>query len=735
MRFINVSIAVLALLAAFAVYWYAIRPLPKTAGEIEAPVHGAATIRRDARGVPHIEAASWQDAIFLEGYVTAQDRLWQMDGFRRFSAGDLSEVFGPGSLAADIRARRMRIRAIAESIVPKLSAEEREVVKQYSRGVNYYIDRHKGDYPLEFSLPGHGYTPRHWTPTDSVLVELMMFRNLTDDSKLEFDKGWLLAHADPVKGRLLFPPVRGGLVSPGSNAWAISGAHTADGKPMLANDTHLAYSIPDIWYLADLKAPGLHVSGATVPGLPGIIIGHNEQIAWGMTNLEADFMDLYREKIDGHTGQYESQGTVRQARLDKQVIPVRGGKPVTLNIWVTEHGPVVIEEGRIAFSMRWTAAEGAGFPIFAVDRAQNWEQFRKALTSYWGPAQNFVYADRQGNIGYQAAGKVPIRRGFSGDVPLDGASGKFEWDGYIPYEQMPVLYNPPSGLIATANQDPFPPNYPYFVNGDFADRYRVQQIRALLTAKQKLTVQDNLAVEKDVYSAYDRFLAQQTVRAFQRHPNSDPALREAVPILQSWNGQMDKDKAAPFVTQLLDLQLASALVASVIQPGIGAARPAIRPRPQRIQELLQLRPKGWAPNNDWDDWLIGQARAALQEGRRVQGGRIAHWRWGQALSWKFEHPVGKQLPLVSSFFDIGPVAMSGSSTTVKQTTATLGPSERMVVDWGNLDGSVMNLRVGESGNVASNHYKDEWPAYYVGRSFPMEFERVQAKDVLRVKPE
>jgi len=734
-RIINVSIAVLALLICIAVYWYAIRPLPQTSGTLSAPVHGEATVRRDARGVPHIEASCWQDAIFLEGYVTAQDRLWQMDGFRRFSAGDLSEVFGPGSLAADVRSRRMRVRAIAEADAKALPPDDRAVMEEYARGVNAFIDSHKGDYSLEFSLPGHEYTPRRWTPVDSILVELMLFRNLTDDSKYEFDKGWLLAHSNVAKARLLFPAVDGSRVSPGSNAWAVSGAHTADGKPMLANDTHLAYSIPDIWYLADLKAPGLHVAGATVPGLPGIVIGHNEHIAWGMTNLEGDTLDLYREKLDTRTGRYQFRGATQQAKLDKEVIPVKGEKPVTLKVWITQHGPVVIDDQGVTFTMRWSAADGSGFPIIGVDRAQNWDQFRAAISGYWGPPQNFVYADRAGNIGYQAAGRIPVRRGFSGDIPLDGISGNFEWDGFIPYDQLPWFFNPDSGIIATSNQNPFPSDYPYFIDGSFADKYRVQQVRALLNAKNKLTVQDNLAVQKDVYSAYDHFLAQRVVAALHRHPSSDAFVRQAVPILQNWNGQMDKDEAAPFITQLLNAQLGNALVASVLQPGVGnGAHPAMHPRPEIIEDLLRRQPPGWTPHNDWEDWLIQQLAAALQDGRKLQGSQIDKWRWGRMLQWNFQHPVGKQLPLVSSFFDIGPTAMSGSETTVKQTTATLGPSERMVVDLGKLDDSVMNLRVGESGHVASSHYKDEWPAYYVGKSFRMQFDNVEPKHVLHVVP-
>jgi penicillin amidase len=731
-RLINVSIAVLVVLIAFAVYWLAVRPLPKTTGEITAPITAPATIQRDARGVPHITAASWQDAIFLQGYVTAQDRLWQMDSLRRFGGGDLAEVFGESALAVDQHSRLMRMRAMAEADVARLSPEERTVMVEYARGVNFFIDNHRGDYSLEFSLPGHSYSPRSWSLTDSMLIGLVMFRDLADSSKFEFDKGALLASgADPVKVRTLFPAVQGAEISPGSNAWAVSGAHTADGKPMAANDPHLAYGIPGTWHLVHLKAPGLDVSGAALPGLPCVISGHNGQIAWGVTNLQTDVLDLYAEQLDERTGRYLYQGKPEQAQLDRQTISVKGSKPVSLDVWVTRHGPVVIHEKGKSYSMRWTAAEGFGFPFLKIDRAQNWNDFRAALSTFWGPAQNFVYADRAGNIGYQAAGRVPIRRNFDGDVPLDGASGHFEWDGYIPFDQMPSLYNPASGIVATANQNPFPAEYPYHVDGSFADEYRIRQIRALLSAKSRLNVDDMLAVQKDVYSAYDHFLAQAVIQAFDKQGSKDDLVREAVDVLRRWNGQMDKDQAAPVLTERLHNELGRNLAGELSKK---VETPGIRPRPQVIETLLRQRPAGWAPKDDWDKFLLDSFSAALEEGRRRQGTPVAKWRWGHLLQWKFEHPVGKQIPLADRFFDIGPIAMSGAGTTVKQTTATLGPSERMVVDLGDLDKSVQNLIAGESGLVASGHYKDQWPAYYVGKSFPMEFEHVDAKDTLRVKP-
>jgi len=457
-RIINVSIAVLIVLIAVAVYWYAYRPLPKVSGQISAPVSAGAVIRRDARGVPHIEAGSWQDAIFLQGYATAQDRLWQMDSLRRYAAGELSEVLGRNALSLDERSRAMRMRAIAENDVRFLTPQDRAVLVEYARGVNYFIDTQRGDYPLEFNLPGHTYAPRPWSIVDSILAGLVMFRDLTDTSKFEFNKGVLMTQAsDPAKVMTLFPAVQGAYVNPGSNAWAVAGARSVDGKPILANDPHLRYSVPSTWYLVHLKAPGLNVSGASLPGLPCVIAGHNDQIAWGVTNLEADAMDLYVEQIDESHGTYAYQGKLEQALLDREMIGVRGGAPVQVDIWVTRHGPVILHANGKTYTMRWSATDGFGFPFFDIDRAQSWQQFRAAVSRFWGPAQNFVYADRAGNIGYQASGALPIRKGFYGDVPLDGASGNFEWSGYIPFEQLPSIYNPSDNVVATANQNPFPP--------------------------------------------------------------------------------------------------------------------------------------------------------------------------------------------------------------------------------------------------------------------------------------
>lgn len=723
------SIAVLALVVLVLVYWFAYRPLPIVSGKLAAPTRRPATITRDALGIPHIQAQDAQDVYFLEGYAMAQDRLWEMDMLRRFGSGQLAEVSGASMVEVDKITRRLRMREIAEAQGARLPASDRMAFLEFARGVNYFIASNHSRLPLEYSIPGHEFSPRPWVAADSLAIGMVMFRDLTDTARDDIEKGNLMSKAPEERVRTLYPATLGQALSPGSNAWAVSGSRTASGHPILANDTHLGIRIPSIWYEVHLKSPEMNVEGLTITGLPGVVVGHNESIAWGVTNLSADYMDVYREQINLNTGRYVSQGQTAAAQLDRQEIGVYGARPVTLETWVTRHGPVVYSDGGNAYSVRWTATDGFGYPFPDINRAQDWPAFHAAVGKYWGPPQNFIYADRAGHIGYQASGGMPIRKGFSGDVPLSGASGQQEWGGYVPYEEMPSMLDPPSGIVATANQNPFPAGFPYEVNGVFADRYRIEQIRARLNAKSKLTVEDMLAIEKDVYSAYHHYVASRIVAAAAKK-GTKGELAEAVGVLKTWNGQMEKDEAAPFITDLAHTEMARWLVRA-LAPKVDVLR---LPRPQVIQGLLRTQPPGWVPNNDWDAWLLARLQDALLEGRKRQGSPLTRWKWGEALSWTIAHPVGNEIPLVRGFFNIGPVAMSGAATTVKQTGHNFGPSMRMVVDWGALEKSAIVLPGGESGSVASSHYKDQWEAYYTGRALPWAFNSYEPKDVLQVTP-
>ena len=730
LKYINIGIAVLILLAAFGIYWIAWRPLPQTSGTIRAGVAQKVTVSFDKLGEPHIAAANQEDLLFAQGYVTAQERMWQMDGLRRLSAGDLSEIVGPAALPSDREARWLRLRRIAQDALRTMPAGDRAALEAYARGVNAYLAGHRDRLPLEFILLG--YQPRPWGAVDSVLIGLHMFRDLTTTYPDEILKQKMLEGGDRAKVDFLFPVRSGQELQPGSNAWAIAGSHTASGKPIVSNDMHLEFSIPGIWYLVHLQAPGWNVAGVSLPGTPGVIVGHNDRIAWGVTNLHYDVQDLYIEKFDDRTGRFEFQGKTLQARPEREVIPVKNAKPVELINWVTVHGPIRAE-GQRRLALRWTAAIPGifEFPFLDLDRAHNWQEFTNALRRFPGPAQNFVYGDVDGNVAYHAAGKLPIRKGYAGDVPVDGASGNFEWQGIIPFEQLPASFNPPSGLIVTANQNPFPPDYPYPVNGNFASHYRSRQIRNMLTGRDGLRPQDTLAVQKDVYSAFSHYLAQTVVAAYDRHGKGHADLADAVALLRAWNGQMEKDRPEPLIVSLLFHHFRRA-VAEAASPKNGAIY-QLQMAPAAIENLLRARPAGWFA--DYDDALLASFGDALDEGRRMQGNEVKKWIYGKSLTLLIAHPIGHRLPLVARYFDVGPIEMSGSPTSVKQTTRLLGPSERMNADLGDWERSLMNVPIGESGHVLSGHYKDQWNAYYNGTSFPMQFGKVDVRSVLEFVPE
>jgi penicillin amidase len=731
-RFLNIAIGIALAAVLGLVYWFFWRPLPQTSGEIAAPLSSRVTVTRDSLGMPDITAQNEDDLFFTQGYSTAQDRLWQMDGLRRFAAGDLAEIVGPGAIESDRESRRLRMRRIAESAYTTMPAKDRAQFAAYARGVNFFIETHRSSLPFEFAILR--YDPRPWSVVDSILISLYMYRSLTTTWPEKLVKQKLLSSGDAEKVNFLFPTraaevvAPGGGVQPGSNAWAISGRFTASGKPLLSNDMHLEYSIPGIWFMVGLRMPGMHVAGVSLPGTPGVIVGHNDRIAWGVTNLHFDVQDLYAEKIDQRTGQYLYKGKVEQARSEREIIRVKGKDAIELRYWVTRHGPVI--DGNL--SLRWTAAEPGifEFPFIDVDRARNFDEFTKAFSRLPGPGQNAVYADRDGNIGYHASGKLPIRRNYKGDVPVDGSSGDFEWDGYIPFEKLPSAYNPPSGMIVTSNQNPFPADYEFPVQGTFATPYRSNQIRDRIAASKNMKPEDNLRIQKDVFSAFHLMLAKAIVAACEKRKVNDAQLTGAIELLRVWDGQMDKEEAAPFIASLAFQHLRRA-VADVASPGNGALYET-QMSPAPIARLLKDRPAGWF--HDYDETLVRCLFDAVEEGRRMQGSVVNKWFYGKYLKLSINQPVGHQLPLVHSYFDIGPVPMSGGPTSVKQTTPRLGPSERFDADLGNWDNSLLNLTIGESGLVLSRHYRDQWDAYYNGRSFPMRFDRPEVKSTLTFVP-
>ncbi len=727
---VNRLLAVLFAAALGLGWWLFVRTMPGTSGTLKANVGAAVEIARDEIGVPHITARSMEDAYFAQGFVCAQDRLWQMDMTRRMAGGELSELLGQTALEADTRFRKLRLRRLARAAARQLKPEDRKVLAAYARGVNQFIETARGKWGPEFLALR--YEPRPWLIEDTLACGFMMDLTLTGTADDELQKAKALASAqDKALVERLFPLRSSSRFMPGSNAWAVSGSHTSTGKPLLANDMHLGWAMPDTWYMAHLKAPGLNVTGVALPGVPGIIAGHNEKIAWGITNLQTDSQDLYEEKLDPRTGTYEYRGQRLAAAREVEWIAVKGSRPVQVLNLITVHGPIhSVNNGRV-YSLRWTAALVSDYKvsIHAINTAQDWGQFRQALAGWTGPALNFVYADTAGNIGYQAAGRVPVRKGYQGDLPADGVTGEQEWAGTIPFEDLPSSFNPPGGVLVSANQNPFPESAK--VNGYFGSYHRAKQIRDRLTGRSKWDPESTLRLQTDVYSGYLRFLAGEAAAAAGRKSGSNPAAaREGANLLKSWDGQMTAPSVAAYVAHLTNQNLRRALMERAA-PKSGLIYGQMSGA-EVVEGLVRERPKEWFA--DWDTVLATALGEAVEEARRSQGKNSEKWSWGRYNEFNLDHPVAGKIPWLAPYFRLGPVELGGASSTVKQTSRTFSPSQRMVVDLANLDRSVSNIRFGQSAHRLSGHYKDQWEAFLSGKSFPMQFGRVEAKRTLTIQP-
>src|ERR1051326_1075697 len=486
-----------------------------TLSGLQSPV----SVIRDEHGVPHITAASLEDLFFAQGYVTAQDRLWQMDLTRRAGGGEMAEIFpassGPAQpvsrvtaallprktwLDYDKQQRLLRLRPIAERVAAQLPARDRAFFEAYAKGVNAYIDGHRDNLPIEFRILG--YKPRPWSPAESLLIGIGMSQLLNPQFETEYWREKIAAKLSPELMADLYPPdswrdhppaSEAGIEErlsrirveerpfraakkvspepgfsagihlydaceaclPGSNNWVVSGAHTVSGKPLLANDMHLPHRVPGVWYELQLHAGGFNVEGFSLPGMPFITVGHNQRIAWGFTNLNPDVQDLFVENFNA-AGEYQTPTGWQKPEIEHQTIHVKGQPDVPFDVVITRHGPIISslfpdEPRKIALQWLIYDSRGISVPLFDLNSAQNWEQFREALSQFATPSQNVVYADLDGNIGYQAMGFAPIRASGEGTAPVSGADDKHDWTGYIPFDKMPSVYNPPSGIIATAN--------------------------------------------------------------------------------------------------------------------------------------------------------------------------------------------------------------------------------------------------------------------------------------------
>ncbi|HXW15641.1 MAG TPA: penicillin acylase family protein [Terriglobia bacterium] len=741
--------------------------LPVLDGAI--PVSGISArveVLRDAHGVPHIRAQSLADALFAQGYVTAQDRLWQMDLSRRNAEGKLSEVFGDRSLRLDIESRTLGFPQVAESTLTDFSPEERRLLDSYTRGVNAFIESHRDRLPLEFLLLR--YQPQPWREIDSVAAALNLAASLSRSWNTDLMREHIAAQLGKTLLSDVFPdhsafdvPVAdvpasvpqaektsganlgneafqdsllaeaflpAGMDSQsgiGSNNWVVNGSHTKSGKPLLANDPHLGHSIPSVWYMIHLKAPGLNVTGVSLPGLPLVIIGHNEHIAWGATNTGADVQDLYVESFNVHDPKkYLHNGQWVDADIRDEVIKVRNRPDYHFTVTVTRHGPVISHDGDRHLALQWTllSPHAVGLPFLHINQASNWQEFTAALRDFKVPMQNFVYADAEGNIGFYAAGLVPARKHGNGAVPVPGSTDDFDWPGFIPFDDLPHSFNPPSGMIATANGRIVPDNYPYFITAKWEAPFRTARIFQLLRDGGNFTSADMLRIQTDIMSLEDKWLANQLLAAAEKHPPSSPDAQFALGVLKSWDGEARMDSAATLALEVTR----SALLARILKPKLGDDLSDYHWPMSTIflQNVLEQNLTRWLPPGDTDFYMT--LMKSLEEGVRqipalVHSQNHTAWKWGNTIPLTFHHPLSGGLPFLGRWLDVGPFPQAGTGTTVKQTTPHLGPSMRMVVDFSDLDHSMQNITLGESGQVSSPYYRDQFPAWYNGKSIPMLF--------------
>jgi penicillin amidase len=761
------------------------------------------TIRRDERGIPYIEAKNDEDLYFAQGFVTASDRLWQMDLFRRNERGELAEILtaGPNNIALeqDKQHRTLGFAQVAEAEVAQASPRSRALLEAYARGVNAYIaSLDAKTLPPEFQILQ--YRPKPWTPADSLLVVKVFFEALSSTWRLDIMRE-AMAGLPAEKRAALMPETssfdvlvvgkdtkkqvaatlqssgsispatkqtllglardeeiaahalaRVGLYAEGlaaSNNWVVSGKHTVTGKPLLANDPHLSASSPPVWHMVHLNAPGVRVAGVTAPGLPGVVIGHNDRIAWGFTNVGPDVQDVYIEKFDpANPRRYLTPSGWREAEIRREEIKVRKGimesttDTIVLDVTMTRHGPIVFEKDGKRYALRWTALDpklSNPDATHSMNRARNWKEFSAALGSFTAPTQNVVYADTDGHIGYHAAGVVPIRKSGDGSVPYDGSTDAGEWTSYIPTDKLPMLFDPPSGIIVTANQRIVGNDYPYFLTHSWAQPYRARRILDLLNEKPKLTTDDFRKIQGDVYSFVGVLFARQNVKLLRGNlAPTDTKLAETLDAFEKWDGQINAEsRVAPLIiqmrvafrTRILNAALPAELTKIYVWNNFEAT----------LDRLMTDQPKEWLPKEFGS--YAELMRACYEDARQVLtkslGEDEAKWKWGEMVKVRFQHPLAAA-PLIGSQFTIPPFPQNGFGG-LAATVNVGGPvSMRLIADPGDWDRTQHGITLGESGIPTSPHWKDQlddWRAV-TPRVFPFSEAAIMkaTKETLTLEP-
>lgn len=761
---------VLIIVVLFSVNYLISRSLPITEGEVKiASLKEQVLVVRDNAGVPHLKAENERDLFIAQGYVQAQDRLFQMDLSRRQASGRLSEVIGEATVNNDKYFRTLGLRRAAEASFGEYTTEGKEVLKWFAEGVNIFREEaiKDGKLPIEFSILG--YEPEPWTEVDSLTIGKYMAYDLGGNWEDQAFRMYLLQKFPKDKALDLFPsyPKEGpyivsdinldieksfaSAVIPhefnGSNNWVVSGDKTSTGKPLLADDPHLSLATPSIWYQMQLEAPTINVSGVIFAGIPGIILGHNEKIAWGVTNTGPDVQDLYIEKRNPNDKtEFSYNGKWERAEILKETIKVKDKKTIDYDVTITRHGPVISEFAADSgkenvLSLRWTAHDPSAEleAILNMNKAASWGEFEKALEKFNTPAQNFVFASTNGDIAFKANGNIPIRKKGDSLLPVPGWNDEYEWKGYIPYDKLPKVVNPKEGYISTANNKVISDDYPYHISNHWAQPYRQMRIQEVLKSKDNMTVKDMKALQMDIKNLQAEEFVPQFLKALSNNENDK--VREVLKELEKWDFQDHKDSAAPLIFNVWMTNISTVLYEDSIPSETFALFSGRKPVLDKLlREGLKGNPGPWVKEQGGIQKLLETSLLrTIKDLENSQGSTTKKWKWGEFHQVRFDHPLSSVSPLNYIFNSKGGIPTSGSGVTVQAAgfkvdgTVNHGASWRFVADLNDLSKTYHLVGPGQSGHLKSDHYNDQLQAWADGTYHETKIKNVKGEK-LTLKP-
>jgi penicillin amidase len=784
-------VGVLLLIGASVGLWWLDASLPELDGSYTVTgITEPARIVRDRNGIPHIYADTYEDAMYALGFVHAQDRLYQMESQRRIGAGRLSELAGGSTVAFDRMLRALGLYRRAEADFAHLERDTQRALEAYAAGVNAYLAHRREKLPPEFLLIG---APEPWTPADTLVWGKLMALNLSTGWREKLLRALFRQKLGPEKAAAFFPaypsngPVtmrreraalpadlpllalwrsvpemakRGGL----SNQWAVAGARTDSGKPILANDPHLSLDAPSLWYLVRIEIPGLKLAGASVPGVPGIVIGHNGRIAWGVTTSYVDTEDLVVERLDPEqAGHYLTPEGGKPFETRTETIRVRFASPVHMTVRETRHGPVL--DDAVAARLRPTMPPGHVMALRApwleprdttadalrgINLAKNWDEFGQALAKFVGPVQNFVYADVDGNIGYYVPGRIPARKEDDGGLPIAGWEQSRADARYIPFAELPHAFNPPRGLIVNANNRIADASYPYFLSRQWGDHYRAARIEELLGAGGKQSADSTAAIQGDHVSLMARDLLRYMLAIpGDRIPNS-PAAVPALSLLRAWDGTMARGRAEPLIFTAWLAALNRRLYADELGDW-GADFVSLRPD---VVKLILTQHPQWCDDQTTKETescgemlalSLGDALAWIEE---RYGSQVSAWRWGAAHRAELRHRMFSALPVIRAFGTLT-IETDGDGRTVNKQDMNVrdrrapfasrhGAGVRAIYTLADLDASRFILSTGPSGHPLSRFYDsmlEDWRDIRYVRLAPSRGEAERgAAGIIELKP-